>query len=177
MTYSITRVLHQWMCKRRIIKVVAQAMGKSDITLAAELRPSSRQAKLGADELVPLFQAVRQVGYGRELDGILYHFMRALQGSELAIRTDPNMVSHVLSLVTSLGTLSACASNIATSTDEAELERLGLKLRTEVLPVVLRMEALVYSRLDSIRGHAGKMAKTRATATPPPDLSPDPVTT
>lgn len=153
MDYSITRVLYDWMHEKRIVTLVAQEMGMKDCTLSAKLRPSNPQAKLSADELVQLFSAVRQVGYGKELSGILHEFVRACQGTVEFEADGTDMIPHVLELVRGLGLLSDVAGRIATISDEEELIKLSTMIRTEILPVVLRMESLVDARLEKLRGH------------------------
>ncbi len=107
---------------------------------------------MGADELIPLFQAIRNIGYGSELEGILHRFIGALRDSdrkESAETTD--MVPQVLALARGLGILSDCAGRIPHVRDEVELTRLCTMLRTEILPVVLKMESMMASRIKEIR--------------------------
>ena len=157
MSYSITQVLYDWMHEKRIVTLVAKEMGVKDSTLSAKLRPSNPQAKLTADELVPLFEAFRRVGYGKESEGVLYEFIQALQNRDAHLENDETMIPLVLSLAKRLGMLSECAGKIDTINDDGELVRLCTMLRTEVLPVILRMEAIVDARLKKIR--SGRFAE------------------
>jgi hypothetical protein len=150
MAFSVTEALYDWMHKRRIVCAVAREMGINETTLSAELRSRRSQAKLGADQLIPLFQAIRRIGYGRELDGILHQFYAALRGEEGNTLPDSDLVPHVLKLTCSLGILSDCAARIPQTTDEDELARLSTMLRTEVLPVILNMDSLLSSRLKHL---------------------------
>jgi hypothetical protein len=158
MSYSITQVLYDWMHEKRIVALVAREMGMIDSTLSAKLRPSNPQAKLSADELVPLFDAIRREGYEKELEGVLHEFIQALRDPGSLLESDEPMVPLVLSLARGLGALSECAGRIASTTDEGELVKMCTMLRTEVLPVVLRMEALVDSRLKKVR--KGQLAQS-----------------
>jgi hypothetical protein len=149
-SYSITQALYDWLHEKRLIRAVAREMDVSESTLASQLCPE-RGAKLGADELVTLFQAVRRIGYGDELNGILYHYIAELKGSELADVSDHDLIPHVLKLSRSLGILSECASRIAQISNEDELTSLNTMLRTEVLPVVMKMESTISSRIHALQ--------------------------
>ncbi|MBU0507205.1 hypothetical protein KKH27_00015 [bacterium] len=156
MGFSIVDVLYEWMCERRIITAVAQQMGVSEATLSAELRRRKSQAKLGADELIPLFNAIRAIGYGDELKGIVHRFIRELRGEELSQVPDRDIVPLVLELTRGLGILSECAAAASRADNKKELETLRRMVRHEILPVVLRMESLIEHRLQQLeRTHAG----------------------
>lgn len=150
MSYSVTQALYDWLHEKRLIRAVSREMGISESTLAAELCPD-RGAKLGADELIPLFQAIRRIGYGDELNGILYYYIGELKGLELAHVPDEDLVPQVLKLSKSLGILSDCAARIAQISDEDELSNLNTMLRTEVLPVVMKMESTISSRIQAVQ--------------------------
>ena len=150
MSYSVTQALYDWMHEKRLIRAVAREMGISESTLAAELCPG-RGAKLGADELISLFHAIRRIGYAEELNGILYNYVGELKGTELADVPDQDLIPQVLKLSKSLGILSDCAARIGQISDEDELTKLNTMLRTEVLPVVMRMESTISSRIHAIR--------------------------
>ena len=151
MAFSISQVLYDWMHEKRIVSAVAQEMRIKEATLSAELRPSNPHAKLGADELIPLFQAIRNIGYGSELEGILHRFTGALRDSDLSEIPETDLVPHVLTLARGLGMLSDCVVRIPQVQDEVELTRLCTMLRTEILPVVLKMESMMTARLRDIR--------------------------
>ena len=151
MSRSITEALYQWMHKRRIESEVAAEMGIPVATLSAELSPTRPQAKLGADELVPLFGAVRRIGYGGELQGVVYRFVRDLRGEELEQVSDEDLVPQMFSLMRSMGLLAHVADGIGRNTNVAELERMRIMLHSEVLPVVLQMESILSSRLEVLR--------------------------
>jgi hypothetical protein len=125
-------------------------------TLSAELRSHRSQAKLGADQLIPLFGAIRRIGYGAELDGILHQFYAALRDGAQSDLDEGDLVPHVLKLTKSLGILSDCVARIPKTTDEEELARVSIMLRTEVLPVILKMEDMVSARLDYLRSRRKK---------------------
>jgi hypothetical protein len=156
MAFSITQALYDWMHERRIVSSVAREMGMNENTLSAELRSHRSQAKLGADELIPLFEAIRRIGYGRELDGIIHQFCAALHNGTPDEDNDGDLVPHVLTLTKSLGILSECAARIPQSVDESELARVSIMLRTEVLPVILKMEDMVSARVKDLRSRRTK---------------------
>ena len=156
MSQSITEILYRWMLDSRIITDVAGEMGWSGCRLSAELRPGS-QAKLGADELVALFAAIRRVGYEKELRGILHRFIAELKGDVLRSVADEDLVPQVLRLTESLGVVSSCASRISRMKDVAELKRIKTMLRTEALPVVLQMEDIVAARIQALQGKQTKV--------------------
>jgi hypothetical protein len=149
--YSITLVLYEWMHERRIVSAVAQVMGISGSTLSAKLRPTAAQARLSADELVSLFAAIREVGYRTELEGILHGFNEACRGIE-SVKTGPvAMVPQVLALAKGVGVLSDSAGRISRMNHEADLQRLCIMVRTEILPIVLQVECLLMRRLEKVR--------------------------
>ena len=150
MSYSVTQALYDWLSEARLIRAVAQEMGVREGTLSSQLCPG-RGAKLGADELVPLFHAIRNIGYGSELNGILYQYIAELKGDELANVPDQDLVPHVLKLSKSLGILSNCAARISQISDVDELSGLNTMLRTEVLPVVINMENTIATRIATLR--------------------------
>ncbi|HEY3297001.1 MAG TPA: hypothetical protein VGL38_16325 [bacterium] len=150
MSYSVTQALYDWLHEKRLIRAVARDMGISESTLAARLCPN-RDGKLGADDMVPLFQAIRRIGYGAELNGILHQYIAELKGDELANVADQDLIPHVLKLSKSLGILSDCAARISQISDEDELASLNTMLRTEVLPVVMKMENTISSRIVALR--------------------------
>jgi hypothetical protein len=151
MAASITDVLYDWMHRRRILRLVADEMGVKESTLYAELGRGNANAKLGADALVPMFQAIRRVGWGDELEGILHNYIEQLKGTDYDAVSDEDLIPHVLTLGQSLGILSECAARIQQISDESELVKLIIMLRTEVLPVVMKMEATLETRLKTVR--------------------------
>ena len=152
MSFSITKALYEWLHEARIVSEVAAAMGKKEVTLSAELRPTTPSAKLGADELVPLFHAIRKRGYEQELEGILYQFMDGLQGREPEASPESGeLCDHAVYLARSLNALFDCADRLPRTTEPEELAQFSTLLQTELLPVVLTMNRIVQSRLDAIR--------------------------
>jgi len=156
MAYSVSQALYDWLQEKRLIRAVAREMGVNESTLTGQLCPG-RGAKLGADDLIPMFQAIRRLGYGSELNGILYHYVAELKGEELANVPDHELIPHVLKLSKSLWILSDCAARISQMSDEEELIRLNTMLRTEVLPVVMKMENTLSNRVGELRRRKRKM--------------------
>ncbi|RPH93293.1 hypothetical protein EHM69_10700 [candidate division KSB1 bacterium] len=150
MPFSITDALYEWMHKRRIVSAVAQCLGVKESTLSSELHPARYHAKLGADELIPLCEAIRQIGYGHELRGILHRFISELENEESRELPEGDLIPQVLKLNSGLGTLSECAAHVSRMDDEAELIQLRTMLRTEMLPVLLKMEDTIEHRLKTI---------------------------
>lgn len=152
--FSVSEALYVWMRNARITSAVADAMGVSSSKLSAELRPSNAQAKLSADDLIPLFAAIRRVGYGRELEGILYEFVAGLEGVEPSEGTDEEMLPRVVILAKSLKMLFDCADRSSTMADQAELVRLYRMIQTELLPAVMELGRTVQSRLKTVRANS-----------------------
>jgi hypothetical protein len=151
MEQPISEVLYEWLTRRRLVSVVARKMGVNENTLSGKLRPAHSQARLAADELVTLFQAIRDAGYGNELRGVLHQFTESLRGHEQEGFPDADLVPHVLSLSQSLGTLASCAARIQQITDPEELSQLLTMLRTQMLPVILKMEDTIVARQVKLR--------------------------
>ena len=150
MKNSISRVLYEWLHERRIVAVVAQHMGMDKSTLSAKLRPCTNRARLSADELLLLVDAVREAGYGKELKGILHPFMEAMRGTEPVSITPTDLMYRMRDLGKGIYTLFDCAARIPKMNDEEEIRRLKIQVRTEVLPVVLQMEELLDQRLKKV---------------------------
>jgi hypothetical protein len=148
--YSITEVLHDWMLSRRIITDVAREMGMNSSTLAAKLRPNAIQSHLNADELLPLFKAARKAGYGKELDGILHHFMREAEGAESVKPSSTSLLTQVRSLITNSAMLFDSADRISKMKDPKEIRALRTMVSTEMLPVMLQVDSLLDRRLTKI---------------------------
>lgn len=143
MAGSITEILYDWLHKRRLVTATAQRMGMNPITLSAKLRPSNGQAKLGADELVPLFNAIREMGYGKELAGMLHRFIADLKGRERQTIPDEQLEPLIVQLTRGLAFFSEFAVRVPSQTNKVELARMRTMLRTEILPAVLRLEATI----------------------------------
>jgi hypothetical protein len=151
MSFSISETLYDWLHDKRIVASVAREMGINVGTLYAKLSPTCAPSKLSADELAGLFDAIRRIGYGSELRGILHDFIAEIQGKDSLAIPDQDLIPHVLTLTRCLGVLSECAGRVSEISDEEELVRLRRMLRTEVLPVVLQMEDTIEARLALIR--------------------------
>lgn len=152
MSTPITETLYEWMHRRRIMTEVAREMGVNVHTLAGELRPTNPQAKLGADELAPLFAAIRRVGYGHELRGILHGLVRDLKGeSDLSWADEREFVPNALMLSKCVGLLCDSATKLDRIEDEEELVRMRSMIRSELVSVAMRMEAIVETRLTKLR--------------------------
>jgi hypothetical protein len=149
----ITDLLYTWMHRKRIVAEVARELGVHEQTLSAELRPHHPIAKLGANQLVPMFDALRKLGYGNELDGILNRFVQELKGQAAETApADGDLTPHVLALYRSLSALPTGDTLLSSIKDRAELAGLSVLLQTEILPMVLRMDAMVSARLEAVPG-------------------------
>lgn len=168
MAYSITDALFDFMQRRRIITAVAHQMGVCETTLSAELRRQKTQAKLGADNLIPLLNAIRAIGYESELRGILFRFIKELKGEELYSTADDDLIPQLLKLTAGLGIICECAASVPRIADEAELRRIRNMLRSEILPALLKMDDTVERRLSALRGRNGKLADVVAAVLNPP---------
>ena len=158
MVSSITRTLHHWLKENRLTVAVAQRMGISESTLSSELRNSNHQAKLGADQLVPLFHAIRDLGYGAELDGIVARFVKELEGEESQPASVEQFSALLFEMMDGIGVLSKSANRIDAIKTERELMRLKTKIRTEIIPAVFKLEDIVDTRLEQVRSKVSEPA-------------------
>ena len=152
MAYSITQDLYVWMHKRRIVSAVAAEMGIKDVTLSAELRPSTTNAKLGSDELIPLFNAIRRIGYGSELEGVLHTFLSELRGDSQDLRQTSEDLRRSRGRAGKESEYALeCAERLPSMSDPKALAQISTMLQTELLPVVLHMHKIVQTRLKAVQ--------------------------
>jgi len=119
-------------------------------TLSAKLRPNANQARLSAEELVPLCDSIRKMGYGVELDGILHRYILLLQGRRLAKAGRKTMMSHVMKMGKGMSVLMDWADRGHATDNPEEIRRLMMMIRTEMLPEILQMESLLDRRLKRV---------------------------
>ncbi|MCC6475602.1 hypothetical protein IT157_00990 [bacterium] len=151
MAYQITEVLFDWLQKKRLVSAVARRMGVNENTLLSELRPTTNTAKFAADDLLPLFDAIRDVGYGYELVGIVKEYGLRLQGEIEQISGTPDMQAQVFRLVSGIGSIAEHISDRAKHSSEADIVALLNKLRVELLPSLVELEAILADRLENVR--------------------------
>jgi hypothetical protein len=147
---SLSHVLFIWLHERRIVADLARHMGIDKSTLSAKLSPRKNRARLAADDLIPLFDAIREIGYGKELSGILHPFLEAMQGTDPVNINPADQVAQLAALGKGVSTLFDCAARVPQMKDPEELRRLKIQVRTEVLPLVLQMEAILDQRLQKV---------------------------
>jgi hypothetical protein len=164
MSRTISEAIYLWMLEKRITTDVATEMGKSVSTLSAELRPTRSNAKLGADDLVPLFDAIREVGYGRELDGIMFSFIADLKGESRKIVAGDDVLSEVLRLTSGVSAIFHSASNASGGGNSAELTEMLSTLHAEVLPAALQLERILTAKIKSCES-AAKSKHTKSSLT------------
>ena len=157
MSFSISETLYDWLHSKRIVASVAREMGIKECTLSSKLRPNCTASKLSADELPELFDAIRRIGYQSELRGFLHDYVARIEGRDTLVIPDGDLIPHVLTLTRCLGVLSQCAGRVPQISDEEELTRLRTMLRTEVLPVVLKMEDTIEARMAHLRRNRKRM--------------------
>lgn len=149
MSEKITLTLFEWLKSKRLIHSVAKEMGKPYTTLLYELRNRPRQPKLGADELVPLFGAIRAVGYREELDSLLKPWIGKIRGSE----AESNSICEVQDLIDSLlrGTeaITITAVKMNPRTSGADLATFQARLRSEVLPAYAKLQSIIERKLEN----------------------------
>lgn len=152
MSYSITQVLYNFLRQNRIMADVARELDRSLATLSAELRPTNTHAKLGADELVPIFEAIRAIGWGDRLEGIITEFFLHARGDKgVNSVSETDFVPMIMQMNSTLGLVSRVAERVATSTNEKELVSTAALLRAQLLPTVVRMGTIVDMRLARLR--------------------------
>lgn len=149
MSSSITATLFVWLKKRRIIHSVAQEMGIPYVTLLYELRGRARQPKLGADELVPLFRAIRAIGYEDELNRQIRHWVRELQVDQPNLSGD-HLPDLLQLLVSNVEELSEATARLNSTESAKELMDVRNKLRTELVPAFYKLQDIVETRLEKI---------------------------
>lgn len=151
MCSSISGTLYEWLREKRLMKAVAQRMGVPHSTLAAELRCEKYRAKLGADELIPLMRAIRELGYAKELSGIVRRFVQELEGEPLREVDAEEFGQLLLGVMQGIGVLSKSAARMASLEEQRELARLKTMIRAEIIPAVYKLEDIVDSRLAQVR--------------------------
>jgi hypothetical protein len=151
MSYAITAVLFATLTERRITAEVARMMCVSEDTLRKQLRPDDSCAKFGADDLIPLCEAMRRLGYGHELAGILHEYVLRVLGELEAVNASGALQDHVMNAVSGLGGVIDYASDTRKHEDEREISRSLDLLRTKILPAVAAMEATLDQRLKKLR--------------------------
>lgn len=161
MSYQISEVLFDWLQKKRLISAVARRMNVVENTLISQLRPSTSTSKFAADDLIALFDAIRDEGYGAELVGIIKEYSDRLQGEIKNLPGEQDMQVQVYRLMSGIGGITERLADTSKHSSERDLVALLNKLRTEVLPVVLQLEAILADRLEKVR------RKARGTASDP----------
>ncbi|MCB9369607.1 MAG: hypothetical protein H6507_10915 [Calditrichaeota bacterium] len=152
MTVTITERLHDFLFEKKLITEVAKRMGKKLTTLASELNPGASYAKFGINDFLPLCVAVREMGYGDELDAILHEYFEALK-SGTSSQSEPyssqELSAMVVELMTNTATLANKASKLFGTTDKRELREVRSLISQHLLPTALKLAASIDSELDS----------------------------
>jgi hypothetical protein len=151
MSSNISGTLYVWLKDKRLMDAVARRMGKPPSTLAAELKSEKFRSKLGADDLVPLFRAIRETDYATEFEGVLKKFIKELGGERAETATVEQFGSLLFSVMQGIALLSKSADHIQNLTTAQELERLKTEIRAEIVPAVYKLEAIVDDRLTCMR--------------------------
>lgn len=151
MSYSISEVLFDWLQKKRLISAVARRIGIVESTLISQLRPTTTTSKFAADDLIPICDAIRDAGYGRELIGILREYTDRLSGEINELPESQDLQGQMMKLMSGIGSISEHIGDTAKHSKEADLVMLLNKLRTEVLPVIVQLETILADRLSAIR--------------------------
>lgn len=151
MEYSISHVLFDWLSQKRLVSAVARQMGMNESTLLAQLRPTTHTAKFAADDLLPLFNAVREAGYGEELAGILCEYSQRLTGEIKPEATRADLQNQMVKLMGAIGTISTQLSDESRHSSERDLVSLLNILRTEVMPIIVQLENDLADRLGKKR--------------------------
>jgi len=151
MAYLITEVLFDWLQTKRLISAVARRMGVNENTLISQLRPTTNTAKFAADDLVPLFDAIRDAGYAQELVGIVREYAERLQGDIQTLGSNESEQTQLIRLISGVGAIAEQLADSTKRSSEPELVALLNKLRTEVLPTIIQLEANLADKLTSIR--------------------------
>ena len=85
------------------------------------------------------------------MDGILSRYITELKGEPADVSPlDSDLTPYVLALYRSLGAFPTGDTPLSGVKDRAELAGLSVLLRTDILPMVLRMDAMVSARLEAV---------------------------
>ena len=160
MTSSISYTLYLWLKEKRLMEAVAKRMGKPHSTLVAELKGAKYRSKLGADELVPLFQAIRETDYRTEFEGILKKYLRELGGEQTEFVSVHQFGTLLFSVMQSVATLSKPGDRIENLKTARELSLMKTKIRTEIVPAVYKLEAIVDDQLALMRERRSESRQT-----------------
>jgi len=126
---------------------VSRRMRKPLATLASELNPRCSKAKFGLDELQPLCSALREMGWDRELDGILHDYFESLRQGNPEPPANDELLPLVSTLMENTGTLANTVVRVMGNADESELRQVAGLLRGSLLPTALRLGSLIDNRL------------------------------
>lgn len=148
MTQPISQILHDFLHDSRILAQVARRMNKNLSTIASELNPNCTYAKFGLDDFLPLCRILREMGYDKELDGILYTYFESLRGEAGEIPANEELMPLVSELLEKTGTLAGTAMKLINRADENELRQVAALLRSSLLPTTLRLGSLIDAHLN-----------------------------
>jgi hypothetical protein len=123
----------------------------NESTLLSQLRPTTHTSKFAADDLLPLFNAIRDAGYGDELAGILCEYSLRLSGEIKPGANKADLQNQMVRLMGAIGVISSQLSDISRHSSERDLVALLNTLRTEVLPIVVQLENDLGDRLRRAR--------------------------
>lgn len=150
MTQPISQVLHEFLHDTRILAEISRRMKKNLSTLASELNPNCSYAKFGLDDFLPLCLVLREMGYDRELDGILYAYFESLRSTAADVPANDELLPLVYTLMEKTGTLASQAMKLIDNADTNELRQTAALLRSTLLPTTLRLGSVIDARLSRI---------------------------
>ena len=148
MNQPISHVLHEFLHTRRILAEVARRLDTKLSTLAAELNPNAGYAKFGIDDFERLCKAVREIGYGGEMDGILHEYFENLKDHKIDTETSDNLVVLSASLMSKTAALADGTMKLLDSSDDAQLQVIKQMIRSELIPTAMRLTYLIDRQLN-----------------------------
>jgi hypothetical protein len=153
MDEPISKILHEFLATHRIMAEVARRTGWNLSTLASELNPHCAYAKFGIDDLTILCNTVREIGYGKEMDGILHEYFESFRDSAPASEAPDNLAMLASSLMAKTAALADGTTKLLNSTDERDLKVVRQMIKSELIPTALRLGSLIDDRLRKESGN------------------------
>jgi len=153
MDEPISKILHEFLTTHRIMADVARRIDGNLSTLASELNPKCGYAKFGIDDLPRLCKAVREIGYGKEMDGILHEYFETFRDSRPVSETTDNLAVLTSSLMAKTAALADGTAKLLNSTDDRNLRVVRQLIKSELIPTALRLGSLIDDRLKKEKGN------------------------
>jgi hypothetical protein len=127
---------------------VARRLDVKLSTLASELNPKATNAKFGIDGFEELCKVVREIGYGKELDGILHEYFEEIKHYRIESESTDNLTDLAMSLMSNTAALADGTTKLMKSADDAQLRKVKEMIRSELIPTAMRLDYLIDRHLN-----------------------------